>query len=342
LSSYIPKDGAVLSPHVELFRGDDEDGYPFLPEVLKLDAVVSIAMPNCNDQVSDAPVDKPDDPAEYMALLEAKFASMLYAAAESKALVLVVPDVGCGVYMNDPRTVGEAFGRTVINRCPRLFDEIHIVGSEEFAQSAMEGLNIRKASARELTGVTGITPRIQSQEPAKQPARPAQPPAQPPAELVEQPVRPAWPPAEPSAVPPAEKPAEKPAETVEPPVTGIAPQEQSQEQAEQAERPAEPPAEPPVETSGPPAEDIGEDPMKPMASNYDGVWRSATDGRPMAEIKNGEVIWAPAMARGKSNLMMEEDGKVKVQTEGTSIVGTLAGQNGDCLRWQDGDMWEKI
>merc|ERR1711908_140912 len=89
-------------------------GYPFLstgPETLA--AVISVAMFNRNPRVGDAPLDAPEDPAEYLEGLRAKFRSVLSAASEARCSALVMPDVGCGVYMNDGRTVGRIFGEVL-------------------------------------------------------------------------------------------------------------------------------------------------------------------------------------------------------------------------------------
>ena len=125
---HIPRDGVVLSPHVEFFRGDTSEGYPFSPQTFEA-TVVSVAMPNCAPNLEDAPVDVPNA-LEYEALLGQKFAALLGAAALEGADCLVMPDAGCGVYMNRPEEVGRAFGEAVRRRCPEAFAEIHLVVKE--------------------------------------------------------------------------------------------------------------------------------------------------------------------------------------------------------------------
>lgn len=134
---HIPEDGAVFSPDVHVFRGSTFDGYPFLDAPVALRAVVSVAMPNCNSQVRDAPVDKPADAETYERVLVKKFNAMLAASLAGGADVLVVPDLGCGVYKNDPAEIGHALGMAL--RQPGIgerFREIHLVGSQEFARAA--------------------------------------------------------------------------------------------------------------------------------------------------------------------------------------------------------------
>jgi len=130
---HIPEGEVILSPKVEVFRGGTLEGYPFWDKIVELSAVVSVAMPNCNPDVSDAPQDMPRDFGEYRSLLRKKFTAVCTAAALAGANVLVVPDLGCGVYRNDPQEVGAAFQDVITSFS---FDEIHLTGSEEFARAA--------------------------------------------------------------------------------------------------------------------------------------------------------------------------------------------------------------
>lgn len=135
---YIPEDGVVLSPDVEFFRGGSSEGYPFLPKAQCLTAVITLAMPNCNQRVRDAPVDAPSSRDAYFSLLVTKFTAVLSAAVQVGAQSLVIPDAGCGVYENKPRDVGHAFGESVRSRFPHSFSEIHLVGQPEFTDAAEE------------------------------------------------------------------------------------------------------------------------------------------------------------------------------------------------------------
>lgn len=135
---YIPEDGVVLSPNVEFFRGGTAEGYPFHPAAQCIAAVVSVAMPNCNQRVRDAPTDAPRTRDAYLALLSKKFTAVLAAAVQAGAQSLVIPDAGCGVYENQPRDVGRAFGEALRWRFPGAFAEIHLVGQQAFADAAEE------------------------------------------------------------------------------------------------------------------------------------------------------------------------------------------------------------
>lgn len=110
---YIPDNGVVLSPWVEVFRGSYNTGYRFLPEAVELAAVVSVAMPNCNPGVRDSPLDAPADPEDYHTLLCTKFRAALAAASQVGASIVVTSAVGCGVFRNDPATIGEALGKAI-------------------------------------------------------------------------------------------------------------------------------------------------------------------------------------------------------------------------------------
>lgn len=130
---HIPVDGVVLSPNVEVFRGETGEGYPFLADPVELAAVVSLAMPNCNSHMHDAPCDRPPSDSEFRHLLQSKFMAVLGAASLAGANILVMPDAGCGVYGNSPEEVGRIFGEVVQNSFAGVFDEIHLVGKEHFA-----------------------------------------------------------------------------------------------------------------------------------------------------------------------------------------------------------------
>jgi len=130
----IPEDGVVFSPGVEMLREQAGDGYRDLPNPVKLVAVVSVAMPNRNCEDPISPVDRLDGD-EYRALLGRKFRALLSAVAQSKADVLVMPDVGCGVFRNKPGEVGELFGAALLAH-GREGMQVECAGSREFFEAA--------------------------------------------------------------------------------------------------------------------------------------------------------------------------------------------------------------
>jgi hypothetical protein len=128
---HVPVNGCVLSPSVEVFRGGSDDGYRFKSEKTLLQAVVSMAMPNKNWHVKDSPVDAPSDPREYEQLVRSKLEATIHAGAYAGADTFVIPDVGCGVFQNDPKTVGKLLGEVLVTKGP-YFEEIILTGKEEF------------------------------------------------------------------------------------------------------------------------------------------------------------------------------------------------------------------
>jgi len=108
---HLPDDGVALSPNVEIFRSGTFDGYSFDDRATMLEAIISVAMPNRNDRMSDAPVDAHPEHVEYVLQLERKWRAVLMATAwYTEADCLVVPDAGCGVFRNQPEDVGAALG----------------------------------------------------------------------------------------------------------------------------------------------------------------------------------------------------------------------------------------
>lgn len=138
-SCHIPETGCIISPNVEVFRGGTNVGYPFLPEVVKV-PIVSVAMPNKNTGVKDAPIDAPKDPKVYREVVLKKFDTMLAAAYEVLGLpgVLVIPDLGCGAYSNDPEEVGRLLGEA-LQKYRGHFLQVHLVGPETFCQAVSLG-----------------------------------------------------------------------------------------------------------------------------------------------------------------------------------------------------------
>ena len=128
---HIPEYGAVLSPNVEIFRAGPESGFPFLEGPLVLASIITMAMPNCNQDL-DEPCDVPDSAEEYQRHLFAKIACSLELAMAIRSRTLVVPAIGCGRYLNDPSTVGKVLSEVFHSRFMTAFQEVHFFGEEEF------------------------------------------------------------------------------------------------------------------------------------------------------------------------------------------------------------------
>jgi len=122
---HIPDDGALLCPHVEVFRRGTDCGYAFEEVPAMLDAVVAVAMPNANPEVRDSPVDRNPDPAGYEEQLSQKWRAALAPAAHcTEADCLVVPVAGCGVFSNSATAVGRVFGHVLREEFDGRFAEV--------------------------------------------------------------------------------------------------------------------------------------------------------------------------------------------------------------------------
>lgn len=135
--SYIPGDGVVYSPQVEIFRAGSADGYAFLPVVSTIH-VLSLAMPNQNPRIrSMVPVERFDPE-----IVQKKFETAV-AIANEHCDVLIFPDVGCGAFGNDPQQVGEIVGKALGSRGQKLAlnGRIYICGSRHFFNAVCHGYN---------------------------------------------------------------------------------------------------------------------------------------------------------------------------------------------------------
>jgi len=131
--AHVPVDGCIVSPFVEVFREGSNDGYGFLPSPVKLQGVCSVAMFNMNPRVSDSPLDAPRDFKTYCRQAKMKFRSVVMSAVELGAEVLVCPDVGCGVFGNDPEVLGTMLGQVL--REPEARVQVLLTGQVAFAEA---------------------------------------------------------------------------------------------------------------------------------------------------------------------------------------------------------------
>lgn len=131
---HIPEDGVVLSPYVNVFRAGTEQGYGRPAASKSYDvAVLSIAMPNKNYRMNDCPIDYSSG-KEYETMVKSKFKAMMRGAMWVNADVLVVPDIGCGLYQNDPLQVGHLLG-TVLNDFSDCELKVILTGSSQFCSA---------------------------------------------------------------------------------------------------------------------------------------------------------------------------------------------------------------
>jgi len=115
LHQHIPVDACILSPNVQVFRDTSAKGYRFQEQPVALTGVCSMAMFNMNSRVADSPLDAPEEFIEYCRQVKDKFKAALACMQKLKATVLVCPDVGCGVFENDPEVMGCLLGEAVLD-----------------------------------------------------------------------------------------------------------------------------------------------------------------------------------------------------------------------------------
>jgi len=133
-SQNIPVDGCVVSPGVEIFRATSDDGYAFQASPTRLVGVCSVAMFNMNPRVTDSPQDAPHDFDAYCRQTKQKFRVVITGAAELGGEVLVCPDVGCGVFENDPQVVGSLLGEA-IRELDGALAEVVLTGKSSFCEA---------------------------------------------------------------------------------------------------------------------------------------------------------------------------------------------------------------
>ncbi|CAD7930664.1 unnamed protein product [Amoebophrya sp. A25] len=114
-----------------------------------------MTMYNRNRFVSGQPHDAPSDKNEYESGIRKKFQTLLQSVNAynqgfciPQALAvrkLILCDIGCGVYENDPKVVGRNLGQ-VLRECPDLapdLEEIVLTGKVEFARGVGDFYHVR-------------------------------------------------------------------------------------------------------------------------------------------------------------------------------------------------------
>jgi len=144
--AHVPVDGCIVSPAVEVFRDPSTYGYGFFEAPVRLQGFCSVAMFNMNPRVSDSPLDAPRDFKAYCLQVKQKFRAVVTGAVHLGAEVLVCPDVGCGVFGNDPQILGTMLGEVLREAPPpntQPLAEVLLTGQVAFAEA------VKKAAAGE-------------------------------------------------------------------------------------------------------------------------------------------------------------------------------------------------
>eukprot|EP00930_Biecheleria_cincta_P031273 TRINITY_DN2170_c3_g1_i1.p1 TRINITY_DN2170_c3_g1~~TRINITY_DN2170_c3_g1_i1.p1 ORF type:complete len:1105 (+),score=261.13 TRINITY_DN2170_c3_g1_i1:75-3389(+) len=144
---HVPVDGCIVSPAVEVFREASTKGYKFLEAPVRLAGVCSVAMFNMNPRVSDSPCDAPRDFQTYCDQVKQKFRAVVAGAVQLNAEVLVCPDVGCGVFANDPKVLGMLFGEVLREPVASKLKEVVLTGQVAFSEA------VKRACAGEKVDV---------------------------------------------------------------------------------------------------------------------------------------------------------------------------------------------
>lgn len=140
--AHIPEDGVIISPGVEIFRRGSDQGYPLHQATAPIAAVISVAMYNRNSKVKDAPVDAPRDKATYEKRTKDKLKVAVHGSVVSGADVLLMPDIGCGVFDNDPKLIGRLAGE-VLKEYSGHLKKVVFTGKQEFCNAAASALNCK-------------------------------------------------------------------------------------------------------------------------------------------------------------------------------------------------------
>lgn len=133
-STHIPEDGCIVSLDVEVIRKGTGARYAEMSAPKMLAAVLSLAMPNRNYKLPG--YDRRTGP-DYEVLVAKKFHAAMRAAIELGIEMLVVPECGCGVFMNDRSQVGALLGR-VVGCFDGCLKSVLIVGNAQFFHAAQD------------------------------------------------------------------------------------------------------------------------------------------------------------------------------------------------------------
>eukprot|EP00392_Amoebophrya_sp_AT5.2_P017077 g17392.t1 len=123
----------IVAPTVQFFRRGDnfEFSRNYNPKRV---TVLTMAMYNRNPCVHKQPRDAPDG-RHYIYGVERKFRTLFEAAEQCRVRRLVMCDIGCGVYKNDPVKVGQCLGRVISGFPFQSVEEIVISGSSQFFEA---------------------------------------------------------------------------------------------------------------------------------------------------------------------------------------------------------------
>eukprot|EP00397_Hematodinium_sp_SG-2012_P004637 GEMP01004649.1.p1 GENE.GEMP01004649.1~~GEMP01004649.1.p1 ORF type:complete len:899 (+),score=161.54 GEMP01004649.1:626-3322(+) len=142
---HFPEDSVVVSPRVEIFRSPFFDGYQFLESPVVLQGVVSCAAYNFNKNVTDAPLDAPRGKGKYADGMRKKLHAVMQAAIKLEGDVLVISDIGTGVFRNNSQQVGTAVGEMIL-QAYGCFQLVILLGTQSFCDAATRASRVPETS----------------------------------------------------------------------------------------------------------------------------------------------------------------------------------------------------
>lgn len=110
---HIPRGGAIYIPHLQVFRGNEASGYPFLEDPVEL-ASIAIAAPDLNpDHYRGKPLPCKPNSEDHANWLDQIIEAMLAVAYNNGHDAVVLSAIGCGAYNNDPKFVASRFANVL-------------------------------------------------------------------------------------------------------------------------------------------------------------------------------------------------------------------------------------
>ncbi|HSW73150.1 MAG TPA: TIGR02452 family protein [Chlamydiales bacterium] len=103
----IPKGGAIYTPHLLAFRGNEASGYPFLPKPVEL-AAIAIAGPDFRAYEGNPETVIPNSRGHFERLVKT-IENFLSIAVKHKHDAVVLSALGCGAFLNEPVFVAQCF-----------------------------------------------------------------------------------------------------------------------------------------------------------------------------------------------------------------------------------------
>ncbi len=99
----IPEFGAIYTPHVEILRETESEGYRFI-KPFEVDFIAAAGY-----NLSAGAYDAPASPENYFKGIKKKIKNILRLAVKTDHDAVVLGALGCGAFKNDPRIVATAF-----------------------------------------------------------------------------------------------------------------------------------------------------------------------------------------------------------------------------------------